>query len=122
MNIAIVTTASTDEVFRDLRSLTSAMPAALARFAGYRAPLVSTRPPNFTIRASGVTGSAPVAWVGKVEATPEGSLIVARTDRSWAAWQSAAALAFLLVFTVINRDTPVRYGNLTSRSLSFSGF
>ena len=58
------------------------------------APTVSTRPPRFTIRAPvGGRGDAPVAWAGEVtEAPREGSLIVARTNRSAALWQAGVGV------------------------------
>lgn len=112
LRIAIATSAQPEHVLAVLRDLTVALPATQPDFVRELGqPSLSTRPSGFTLRAHGMGYEVPVGWTGRVQAVPEGSLIVAETNRSGAVWQSAFSLLFLLAIVGLVRRTDVDSGN-----------
>ena len=101
LRIAILTSATPAEVFATIRGLASARRASLDRLRDFGMPRVSTRPPRFTIRAPIQGRHAPVGWSGTVSAMPQGSLIVASTNRTAALWQAGVFIAVVVVGSLL---------------------
>ena len=97
LHVRLHTTASPDEVFEVLRGL--ALPAKTrAWLRGIGAPSVRVRPPRFRITLSShFRHDLPLSWVGQVsQASSEGSLIVAHTDRSIMIWVTVGGVGAIL--------------------------
>lgn len=103
LRVAILTTATPKEVFATIRRLTSALPDAQADLERIGTPIVNTRPPRFSIRLPGGGSDSTVGWAGRVTTVANGTLIVARTNRTPVIWQGAIGVAVVLAGTLVNR-------------------
>ena len=64
--------------------------------------------------APGLRRSARVGWTGRLSLVPAGTLIVARTNRSSAAWQAAFAIVVFIGLVILDRGSGVTSGRLSA--------